>query len=102
MWKKRAATVLAGVTWAAAGTQAMPGLPYWMSAPGMMFALAVAVSATAYLAMHCYQRPLGEAYELGYERGRRDAMRAANRSSLAPIRRASAGVSQSNREFANR
>ena len=87
MWKRKAAVATAGISWGAAASQAMPGLPYWMSQPGMVFILSVAISSTFYVSLRCHQRPIAQAYELGFEMGRRDAIRDANRRSLSPIRR---------------
>lgn len=58
--------------------------------PAMMFLLSLAIFCSGALAMRCYQRPLEDAYDLGYSRGRRDAIREATRATYAmdvtPIR----------------
>ena len=77
--------------------QAAPGVPAWTDQPGLVFVLSVAISATSYVALTCHQRPIAQAYELGYEMGRRDAIRDANRRDLSPIRRTPQGLGQSSR-----
>lgn len=53
----------------------------------MMVALSVATVCSACLALQRHQRPLGSAFELGYEEGRRDAIRElTRRSNVTPIR----------------
>ena len=60
------------------------------------FAGFVALAATARLMLWCHNRPIGQAYELGYDRGHREALRERNRRDLSPIRRATGGVSEFN------
>lgn len=59
--------------------------------PVMMVLLSLALFSSCALAMRCYQRPLAESFELGYECGRRDAIREATKASYAmdvtPIKR---------------
>lgn len=86
MWRKRVAVVVASVAWGAAGSHALPGLPYWMSPPGMVFVLSVAICATMYAALKCHQRPIAVAFDLGYEMGRREAIRDMNRRDPSPLR----------------
>jgi hypothetical protein len=85
MSKKMVATVVAGIAWGVSFSDLIPGAPL----TDRMFALAVAIAvvSTAYVMMHCYQRPLGDAYEIGYEMGRRDAILEANRRDVSPMRR---------------
>lgn len=52
-------------------------------------ALSVALICSACLALQRHQRPLGTAFEMGYDRGRRDAIREASaRTKVTPIRTA--------------
>ena len=44
------------------------------------FALSVGIVSVAWLMLACRNRPLGAAFELGYDQGRRDAMRDTNRA----------------------
>jgi hypothetical protein len=88
--KKMLAVVVAGVAWGVAFADLVPGVP--ITEPMLMVALSVAICATAYVMMNCYQRPLGDAYTIGYEMGRRDAMLAANRRDVSPIRREPRGL----------
>jgi hypothetical protein len=54
----------------------------------MLVALSVGLLASACLALRSHQRPLGAAFELGYDMGRRDAIReGTRRTNVAPIRR---------------
>lgn len=62
-------------------------LPHEQSEPFMLLGLSVALLSSACLVLQRHQRPLGAAFELGYDMGRRDAMRDANKSNVTPIRR---------------
>lgn len=96
MCHKRLATVVAGIAWGAAFADLLPGVP--MTSKVFTLALALAIVASAYVMINCYQRPLGDAYEIGYEMGRRDAILTANRRALSPIRRAEHGLGAFNIE----
>lgn len=64
----------------------------------MLVLLSVALICSACLVLQRHQRPLGAAFELGYDMGRRDAIREATaRSNVSPIRRAKGGLSEFNR-----
>lgn len=67
--------------------------------PLMLLMLSVALLASACLALSSHQRPLGAAFELGYDMGRRDAIREATQrsSNVSPIRRVKGGLSEFNR-----
>lgn len=86
--------------WATAVGVAVSGaLPFERQNAVMLLSLAVALICTACLAMGRHQRPLGSAFELGYDEGRRDAIRElTRRSNVAPIRRVKGGLSEFNRE----
>jgi hypothetical protein len=94
--KKMLAVVVAGVAWGVAFCNLIPGVPVTLTM--FALALAVAVVASGYVMVHCYQRPLGDAYTIGYEMGRRDAMLAANRRDVSPIRREPRGLGAFNIE----
>ena len=49
------------------------------------FFLAVGIVSSVWMLMACRNRPLGAAFELGYEMGRRDSIREANRSSKVVV-----------------
>lgn len=89
---RAALTTGATVGWAGAlGGVLLPAtLPHERMALAMMLLLSVALICSACLVTRRYQRPLGDAYELGYSRGRRDAILEANRSgSASNLRRVS-------------
>ena len=49
------------------------------------FFLSVGIVSTVWMLLACRNRPLGAAFELGYEAGRRDALRDANRSTRVVV-----------------
>jgi len=54
----------------------------------MLLSLSVALLSSACMALQRHQRPLGSAFELGYDEGRRDAIRElTRRSNVSPLRR---------------
>lgn len=55
------------------------------SIPIMLLSLTTAMICCGYLALTRHQRPLGAAYQLGYETGRRDAIRDATRRRNAEV-----------------
>jgi hypothetical protein len=64
-----------------------------------MLMLAMGAFSSAVIMNRRKQAPLGAAFELGYNEGRRDAIRDATaRTSVAPIRRVPNGLSSFNRE----
>lgn len=68
----------------------------------MLIGLSVALICSACIALQRHQRPLAAAFELGYELGRRDAIReATRRSNVSPIRRVERGLSEFNRSAGN-
>jgi hypothetical protein len=70
-----------------------------MGAPMLLLSLSAALICSACLALRRHQRPLGAAYELGYDQGRRDAIRdATKRSNVSPIRRVERGLSEFSRK----
>ena len=76
-------------------------LPPASSSEATMVLLSVAITCTASCMLQRFHRPLGAAYDLGYETGRRDAIRdATQRSSVSPIRRVPNGLSAFNRTSA--
>lgn len=63
----------------------------------MLVSLSLALICSACMALWKHQRPLGAAYEMGYEAGRRDAIREASgrrRANVTPIRRDADGGSE--------
>jgi hypothetical protein len=90
MSKKMVATVVAGIAWGVSFCDLIPSVP--LTDHMFALAMALAVVSTAYVMMHCYQRPLGDAYEIGYEMGRRDAILRANERAVSPIRREPHGL----------
>lgn len=44
-----------------------------------MICLSLAIVATLAIVVNCYTRPLGQAFDLGYEAGRRDAIKEATK-----------------------
>lgn len=72
---------LAVLGWAAvAVADLLTVLPVRYALGLSLLGLGVALTSTTWLLTTRYQRPLGEAYELGYLTGRRDAIREANGS----------------------
>jgi len=49
------------------------------------FALGVGIVSVVWMLLACRNRPLGAAFELGYDMGRREAIRDANRSSKVVV-----------------
>lgn len=96
MWKRAAVGAVAGVAWGVAAADLFSLLPAAYDDSLSRFAGFVALAATARLMLWCHNRPIGQAYELGYDRGRRDQMREANRRELSPIRRVAGGVGEFN------
>lgn len=63
-------------------------LPFEQQNAVMLLALSVAILSSACMALERHQRPLGSAFELGYDEGRRDAIRElTRRSNVSPLRR---------------
>lgn len=83
----------------AAGVLALGGkVPFEAAQTFMLVTLSVAILASACLALRSHQRPLGAAFELGYDMGRRDAIRErTKRTNVAPIRRGKDGLSEFHR-----
>lgn len=73
----------------AVATLALTGeVPHEVAQPLMLLVLSVALLASACLALRSHQRPLGAAFELGYDMGRRDAIReGTKRGNVSPLRR---------------
>lgn len=94
MWKRTTVGAVAGIAWGVALADVFNLLPAAHDDSLSRFAGFVALAATARLMLWCHSRPIGQAYELGYYRGRRDQMREVNRRELSPIRRAAGGVSE--------
>lgn len=69
--------VIAGASWGTVGFDVIDPAEL-LTGQQTGFLLAVAVCSSAFLMMRCYQRPLGVAYDMGYEAGRRDALLEAN------------------------
>jgi hypothetical protein len=60
--------------------------------PALVFSLFVATVCGVKLMLYSHLRPLGTAYDLGYESARRDAIREANRRGGATGRREEMGL----------
>lgn len=86
---KRAVSIAAaGVGWAGLILESVGMLPAPMEHLGRLAAV-LAVAGTIRLMLWAHQRPIARVYELGYEMGRRDQMKDANRdakSSIAVVR----------------
>lgn len=82
MWKRIVVRGIATAAWTATTLNAVGLMPYPDQVDRVV--VGIAVCATARLMFWCHQRPLGAAYDLGYEAGRRDQMRKAN-TRRAPI-----------------
>lgn len=52
-----------------------------------MISLSVALFCCGHVALRRHQRPVAAAYQMGYEMGRRDALRGANLATVTPLRR---------------
>ena len=74
---------LAVLTWLA------PSVPYEDTVPAMLLCLSVALLCSACLVLQRHQRPLGAAFEMGYDQGRKDAIRDATvrAGNVSPMRR---------------
>lgn len=97
----KAGTITGAVLgWATALAVALTGaLSFERENAVMMVALAVGMVCSACLALQRHQRPLGAAFELGYDEGRRDAIRElTRRSNVSPIRRVKGGLSEYSRD----
>lgn len=98
---RRVATVVGALCgWGSAVATATLGLmgrvPHETAQPLMLLMLGVGAVSSACLALRSHQRPLGAAFELGYEMARRDAIReATKRSNVTPIRGARERLSES-------
>ena len=98
MWKRVVVIGLAGSAWAVTTLDVIGLLPAGYTDGMDRVVVGVAVCATGKLMLLGHQRPIGAAYDLGYQNGRRDQMRKANtrQQSVSPIRRAPLGVSDFN------
>jgi len=76
MMVTKVATVLAGTSWGCAIADVIGLLD--LTPKQSNFALAAAITLTAAVMVCVRRRPLGAAYDLGYEMGRRDAIRSQN------------------------
>lgn len=85
MWRRRLAAVAATISWGLAATDALAHELTFETASSNLI-LSAAIVATAWLMHSSRNRPLGAAYDLGYEAGLRDAMLAANRSNVIQMR----------------
>jgi hypothetical protein len=72
MVRTKVAMVLAGAGWVSALADMLGALD--LSTKQSNFCLAAAVTLTAGVMLCVRRRPLGAAYDLGYENGRRDAL----------------------------
>jgi hypothetical protein len=103
MWKRAVVIAGTGVAWGVAAADLFSVLPTAIDDSLSRFALAVAVCGTGRLMLWCHQRPIAEAFDFGYDKGRRDQMRESNaRSVVTPIRRASQGLTDFNRSYGRR
>jgi uncharacterized membrane protein len=77
---------VAGVAWAGVITEAAGLLPEPLANIGRLAAV-LATAATFWLMLSAHTRPIARAYQLGYEMGRRDQMKAVNtpRESAAAV-----------------
>jgi putative exporter of polyketide antibiotics len=66
--------------------------------PVMLLCLSLAIVCGIKLMLNSYRRPLGQAFDLGYETGRKDAIREANRRGVSPVRKAPNGLTAFNVE----
>ena len=73
---KTIATITAAAAWLAAAADMMGLLD--LTLEQSQFALCVALAMSAGVMLCIRRRPLGDAYDMGYENGRRDALRASN------------------------
>ena len=84
-------TVGSTIGWAGAITVGVADLLDDRQLPAMMVLLSLAIFCSGALVTRCQQRPVAQAYELGYNAGRRDAIRDATKASYAmdvtPIKR---------------
>lgn len=89
MFVKAAMTAGCVLGWTTAVGVALWGaLPFERQNAVMLLALSVALLTSSCLALRRHQRPLGSAFELGYDEGRRDAIRElTRRSNVSPLRR---------------
>lgn len=76
MWSSRCAGVGAVVGWAVAVLDAAVMVD--LTPEVSRLALAAGISLTMWVMLCLRRRPLGQAYDLGYEHGRRDGIRAGN------------------------
>jgi len=74
------------VGWLTAGSDILGCIPEGYDDGLSRFAAAVAICCTAWLMMQGHQRPIGKAYELGYQAGRRDQMVEANSRPVSQLR----------------
>lgn len=85
-----------------AGADLFGALPSGIDDSLSRFALAAAIAGSFRLMLWTHSRPVAAAYEMGVEQGRREAMRAANRRAVSPIRRAPSGLADFNRTHGGR
>jgi hypothetical protein len=103
MWKRATTIAGTGIAWGVATADLFSLLPPAVDDSVARFALAVAVCGTGRLMLWCHSRPLAQAFQFGYDKGRRDQMREANaRSVVTPIRRAPLGLVEFNRGYGRR
>lgn len=98
--KRYAVCVAAGVAWAVVVMDSIGLLPVDYTMEAGRVAFGGAILASVQLMLWSHQRPIGQAYDLGYEAGRRDQMRVANRP-VTPIRRNAGGLVEFNRKALN-
>lgn len=100
MWKRMTAVGLAGTGWAITTADALSLLPPGDHDSLARLAVGVAICASAQLMLWCHERPIAQAFDLGYYRGRRDQMREVNARPLSPIRRTPKGLGEFDRSHA--
>lgn len=97
----RAATIAGtGVAWGVAVADMF--LPDGINDSIGRFVIGVAVCGTGRLMLWCHNRPIAQAYEFGYGKGRRDQLREANSRPPSPIRRPERGLSELNHKMARK
>ena len=102
MWVRATTIAGTGIAWGVATADLFSVLPPSMDDSLSRYALAVAMCGTARLMLWCHNRPLAQAFQFGYDKGRRDQMREANTRPVSPIRREAHGLIEFNRAHVGR
>lgn len=100
MWKRATTIAVTGTATGVAVLEIAGTFPESHSRGIGQFALSIAIIGSARLMLWCHNRPIADAYEMGLVRGRREALREANRRAPSPIR--PGGFAEFNREHGKR